>query len=144
VVAWLLASHIFGLVLWISGLLVTTMALSRHTQETSPEARQALARLERLYLRALADTGALVAILAGIGLITTSPDYYLHAGWLHMKLTLVVGVVGLHGFIAARTKAFAAGRIKLERGQARLLTVAILIIFLLILIVTLPVRVAMS
>jgi putative membrane protein len=144
VVAWLLASHIFGLVLWISGLLVTTMALSRHTQETSPEARQVLARLERLYLRALADTGALVAILAGIGLITTSPNYYLHAGWLHMKLTLVVGVIGLHGYIAARTKAFAAGRIKMERGQARLLTVAILAIFLLILIVTLPVRVAMS
>lgn len=143
-VAWLLAAHIFGLVFWISGLLVTTVTLSRHAQETSPDVRQALARLERVCLRGLADPGALLTVLAGISLITTSPTYYLHAGWLHMKLTLVVGLIAMHGLVAVRAKSFAAGRITMERGQARLLLAAILAIFLLILIATLPVRVAMS
>jgi hypothetical protein len=36
------------------------------------------------------------------------------------------------------TKLFAAGRITLQRGQARVLLVAVLLIFLLILISTLP------
>ena len=39
----LLVGHIFGLVFWVSGLLVTSMALTRHTQEALAEARQALA-----------------------------------------------------------------------------------------------------
>jgi hypothetical protein len=36
------------------------MALTRHTQEASAEARYALSRLERIYLRGLADPGALL------------------------------------------------------------------------------------
>jgi hypothetical protein len=51
------------------------MALTRHTQETSADARHALARLERIYLRGLADPGALLTILAEAGLIMTNPSY---------------------------------------------------------------------
>lgn len=137
VVPALLVVHIFGLVFWISGLLVTSMALTRHTQEASADARQALARLERIYLRGLADPGALLTILAGIGLITTNSSYYLHAPWLHIKLTFVLLLIGLHGAVAVRSKRFAAGRIALQRSEARLLVVATLLIFLSILVATL-------
>src|SRR5579864_5985970 len=130
VVPALLVAHIFGLVFWVSGLLVTSMALTRHTQETSAEARQALARLERIYLRGLADPGALLTILAGVSLIMTKPSYYLHAPWLHIKLAFVVLLIGMHGFIAARSKAFAAGRIALQRREARLFVIATLFVFL--------------
>jgi protoporphyrinogen IX oxidase len=137
VVPVLLVFHIFGLVFWVSGLLVTSMALTRHTQEASAEARQALARLERIYLRGLADPGALLTILAGVGLIMTNSTYFLHAPWLHLKLTFVLLLIGLHGFIAMRTKRFGAGRIELQRKDARLLVVATLLLFLSILIATL-------
>jgi protoporphyrinogen IX oxidase len=137
VVSVLLVLHIWGLVFWVSGLLVTSMALTRHTQEASPEARQALARLERIFLRGLADPGALLTILAGIGLIATNSSYYLHAPWLHIKLTFVALLIGLHGVVAMRTKRFRAGSIQLQRGEARLLVVATLLLFLSILIATL-------
>ena len=133
----LLVFHVLGLVFWVSGLLVTSMALTRHTQEASAEARQALARLERIYLRGLADPGALLTILAGVGLIMTNRSYFLHAPWLHLKLTFVLLLIGLHGFIAMRTKRFGAGRIALQRKDARLLVVATLLIFVSILIATL-------
>ena len=133
----LLVVHVFGLVFWVSGLLVTSMALTRHTQEASAEARQALARLERIFLRGLADPGALLVILAGIGLISTNSSYYLHAPWLHIKLTFVVLLIGLHGIVAVRTKRFGAGTIQLQRGEARLLVVATILIFISILISTL-------
>ena len=133
----LLVVHVLGLVFWVGGLLVTSMALTRHAQEASADARGALARLERIYLRGLADPGALLTILAGISLILTNRSYYLHAPWLHIKLTFVVLLIGLHGWVAARTKAFSTGRIELQRGEARLLVVATLLIFVSILIATL-------
>ena len=137
VVPALLVVHIFGIVLWVSGLLVTSMALTRHTQETSGEARQALARLERIYLRGLADVGALLVILAGISLIMTKPSYYLHAPWLHIKFLFVLFLLGLHGAIAVRTKRNATGKISMRRGEARFFVAATLLIFLSILIATL-------
>ena len=133
----LLVVHMFGLVFWVSGLLVTSMALTRHTQEASPEARQALARLERIFLRGLADPGALLTIRAGLSLILTNSSYYLHAPWLHVKLTFIVLLIGLHGIVAVRTTRFGAGRIHMQRGEARWLVVATLLIFLSILIATL-------
>jgi len=137
VVPALLVVHIFGIVLWVSGLLVTSMALTRHTQETSAEARQALARLERIYLRGLADVGALLVILAGISLIMTKPSYYLHAPWLHIKFLFVLFLLGLHGALAVRTKRNATGKISMQRGEARFYVAATLLIFLSILIATL-------
>jgi putative membrane protein len=137
VVPVLLVGHLFGLVFWVSGLLVTSMALTRHTQETVTEARSALARLERIYLRGLADPGALLTILAGVSLIMTKPSYYLHAPWLHIKLTFVLLLIVLHGMIAMRTKAFSTGRIVMQRGEARLMVAATLFFFLSILIATL-------
>jgi putative membrane protein len=133
----LLVGHVLGLVLWVSGLLVTSMALTRHTQETAAEVRQAFARLERIYLRGLADPGALLTILAGVSLISTNSHYYLHAPWLHIKLTFVLFLIALHGRLAMRTKAFATGRNAMQRSEARILVIATLLIFLSILIATL-------
>ena len=144
VVSALLVAHVFGLVFWVSGLLVTSMALTRHTQEASAEARQALARLERIYLRGLADPGALLTILAGAGLIATNSHYYFRAPWLHIKLTFVLLLIGLHGMVAIRTKAFATGRIALQRSEARILVVATLFLFLCILVATLVGRVYLT
>jgi protoporphyrinogen IX oxidase len=137
-IAWILVAHVFGITLWVSGLLVTTIALSRHTQETAAESREAMARMERLFLRGLADPGALLTLLAGVTVIANNPAYYLHARWLHIKLLFVLMMIVLHGAIAVGSKLFAAGRITLQRGQARVLMVAVLLIFLLILISTLP------
>jgi protoporphyrinogen IX oxidase len=137
VVPALLVGHVLGLVFWVGGLLVTSMALTRHTQEVSAEARQALARLERIYLRGLADPGALLTILAGASLIMTNSSYYLHAPWLHIKLTFVLLLIGLHGIVAVRTKRFSTGRITVQRSEARLVVLATLFLFLSILIATL-------
>jgi putative membrane protein len=139
-IAWTLVAHIFGVMLWVSGLLVTAIALSRHAQETSPAGREALARLEKIFLRGLADPGAAITILAGIVLFTSALQANLHAPWLHIKLSFVVVLIGLHGWIGTRSKYLSTGRIQLQPGQARLLAIAVLVIFLIILILTLPGR----
>jgi protoporphyrinogen IX oxidase len=137
-ISWILVIHVFGFVFWVSGLLVTTIALLRHTQETSPEARNALARLEKIFLRGMADPGALLTILAGITMIATNPTYYLHAPWLHIKLSFVIAMIALHIVIAMRTKSYAAGKTSLETGQVRMILITIILVLLLILVSTLP------
>ena len=137
-VAWLLVFHIFGFTLWISGLLMTTFVLLRHIRETAPEARAGLAAVERFGLRALGDPGASLAILAGIMLITTNSSYYLHARWLHIKFIFVLLLIALHVIVGTRSKAFASGKITLDSGYVRLLLIVIVLVFISILIATLP------
>jgi putative membrane protein len=137
-VPWLLVVHVFGFTLWICGLLMCSFVLLRHTRETIPEARASLAGLEKLSLRAMADPGATLAILAGVLLITTNRPYFLHAGWLHIKLIFVLLLISLHIVLGTRSKALASGRVTLDPGYVRFLFVVILLVFLSILVATLP------
>ena len=137
-VAWLLVLHILGFTLWISGLLMTSLVLLRRIGATAPETRASLAAIEKLGLRAMADPGAFLAILAGILLIMTNRSYYLHARWLHIKFIFVLLLIALHVIVGTRSKAFASGRITLDRGYVRLLSIVIVLVFISILIATLP------
>jgi putative membrane protein len=137
-VAWLLVLHILGFTLWISGLLMTSLVLLRHIGATAPETRASLAAIEKLGLRAMADPGALLAIVAGILLVMTNRSYYLHARWLHIKFIFVLLLIALHVIVGTRSKAFASGRITLDRGYVRLLSIVIVLVFISILIATLP------
>jgi putative membrane protein len=137
-VAWTLVGHVLGFVLWIAGLLATTLILAQHCQETSAETRRSLARLGRICMRGLADPGALLALSGGVILITTNQSYYLHARWLHIKLVFVAVLIVLHGLVAIRNKSMISGSTNFPPTHAKILFVAILLVFLLILISTLP------
>ncbi len=136
--AWTLVVHILGLVFWIGALLIVTNLLAQHAQETSPEVRQAFGRLEMRLFRGMANPGALLTVITGITLILTNRSYYLRAGWLHAKLVLVAVLIGLHWVVFSRTRAFVAGRIRLQRRECITLHGAIVLIFLGILILVLP------
>ena len=101
------------------------------------EAKQALSRLERIFLRGLADPGALLTIVAGLTLIMTNASYYMHAPWLHIKLTFVLLLIGLHGLVAVRTKKFSTGKIIMQRGEARMLVASVIFLLASILVATL-------
>jgi protoporphyrinogen IX oxidase len=137
-VAWLLVLHVFGFTLWISGLLMTSLVLLRHVAVADVQARSTLAGIEKLGLRAVADPGATLAILAGILLIMSNSPYYLHARWLHIKFIFVMLLIALHVIVGTRSKAFASGRITLDRGYIRVLSIVIVLVFISILIATLP------
>ena len=137
-VAWLLALHIFGFTLWVSGLLMATLVLLRHVGQKVPETRASFAGIEKFALRGLADPGATLAILAGILLILSNRQYYLHALWLHIKLIFVLLLIVLHVIVGTRSKAHAAGRVSLDGGYVRLLAIVIILVFISILVATLP------
>jgi putative membrane protein len=137
-VAWTLVAHVFGFVLWMAGLLMATVVLLQHSQESSPEVRRALPQIGRVCLRGLADPGAVLTLLAGIILVATNRAYYLHAQWLQIKIVFVAVLIGVHAIVAISNKSLLSGRAKLQHSHGKLLFGVILFVFLLILISTLP------
>jgi putative membrane protein len=141
---WLIVLHVTGIVLWAGGLLAASFVLAQHTQETNADARAAFAKLEKKFLRAFADPGAALAILAGIALLWTNSSYYLNARWMQGKLALVLLLIGLHGLAGIRAKRCAAGTVTLQRRDAMLLFAAVAVLLILILAATFPGSVYLS
>ena len=132
-VAWALVFHILGFVFWMGGLLVVTQVLAMHTEETAPEARDTLTRLENKLLKGIIHPGAAIAVVAGIVVVALQPDY-LRQTWLHAKLSLVAILIALDLIVYFRTKAFHAGRIEVQRREFKMLHGAISLVFLGILV----------
>lgn len=132
-VAWTLVFHIIGLVFWLGSLLVVTQVLAAHTEESSPEAREVLGRLELKLLRGLAHPGAAIMVITGIILILQESGV-LHERWLQLKLLLVVILVALDLRVTFRARAFQRGKIELTRGECMGLHGGIALVFTLIVI----------
>jgi len=132
-VAWALVFHVIGLVFWMGGLLMATRALAAQADETSPEARQALARYAMKVLKGFVHPGAAITVIAGAVVLWLQPDY-LHQAWLHAKLFLVVLLLGMNVKVHWRVKAVAEGRAEVRRRDAMMLHGIASLIFLLIVI----------
>ncbi len=135
-VAWTLVFHIIGLVFWLGSLLVVTQILAIHTEETSPETRATLGRLESKLLRGLAHPGAAIMVITGFLLVSHDP-VYLREHWLHAKLLLVVVLVALDLRLTFRARELQEGKIELSRRECMFLHGAISLVFLAILILVL-------
>ncbi len=135
-VAWILVFHLVGLVFWLGSLLAVTHVLAIHSQETSPDARAALGRLEMKLLNGLAHPGAALMVITGTILIGENPQY-LRQHWLHAKLLLVALLVVLDLRVYFRASAFLAGRVQLRRRECMALHGAISLAFFGILILVL-------
>jgi len=135
-VAWTLALHLIGLVFWLGSLLVVTQILATHTEETSPETRLTLGRLESKLLKGLAHPGAALMVITGSLLVSEDP-HYLREHWLHVKLLLVVILVALDLRVTFRARKFQEGKIDLSRRECMVLHGAISLVFLAILILVL-------
>ena len=115
---WLLSGHLIGVFIWIGGLFTVYWLLRIHAHSPS-EMHEKLTLMERS-MALMMDIAAAVAIGCGVALIfktsPTNPTGNLltqkGAGWLHIKLTVVVlGVLPVHGMIRARIKKFQQGKI---------------------------------
>ena len=96
---WIKAAHVFGFVLWI-GSMVALSLLGAATRRAEGGARSALADAARPVGMAM-DIGATLAIAAGVVMILGSLDPVppLKRPYFHIKLTLAVVLIGLHGLL---------------------------------------------
>ena len=101
--AWILAFHVFGVILWMGSLLVLSSLLGLVAEEVGVSKERFLVAARRLF-DISANGGALAAIGFGIWLIFIDPAV-LRQGWLHIKLLLVVGIIVMHARLYRRINA---------------------------------------
>ena len=115
---WLKAFHIIGVVSWFAGLLYLPRLFVYHSQiqggqagngviDDSPGNARFKIMERKLFM--IMTIGALVAAGFGVAMLAVAPDYLLMR-WLHVKLLLVLLLIGYHGACFALLQQFAADR----------------------------------
>ena len=106
---WLKAFHIVFVVTWFAGLFYLPRLFVYHVAAADTLSVERFAVMERR-LFGIMTFGALLAIVFGVSMILASPHYYLHAGWLHVKLILVAALIGYHLWCRTLLTALREGR----------------------------------
>ncbi len=104
---WLEAFHIIFVVTWFAGLFYLPR-LFVYAAENPDGPRFELLKTMQPRLLGITHIGAAVAIALGISLLIAEP-YYLTMGWMHAKLTLVLGLIGYHLWCTRIVGIFARG-----------------------------------
>lgn len=105
---WLKAFHIIGVVMWFAGLFYLPRLFVYHAGAKEATLRTRFKVMERRLL-VMTHIGGVLAIGFGIATLASEP-FYLHAGWLHVKLTLVLLLVIYHGALVKLVRDFAHDR----------------------------------
>jgi putative membrane protein len=121
---WFKAFHIVGFVTWFGGLFYLPRLFIYH-QEANEQPEPACSILkqqfqimeQRLY-GIIMTPGMLLTIAMAIALIYTEPQV-LHETWLHIKLALVLGLIGYHHYCKRLMKQLAADECKFSSNQLR-------------------------
>lgn len=88
-ILWLKAFHIIAMVAWFAGLFYLPRLFVYHAQATDAVSITRFKIMERRLYYAITWPAAVLTTVLGLLLLMLSP-YYLKAGWMHVKLTLVV------------------------------------------------------
>jgi putative membrane protein len=105
---WLKAFHVIGVVMWFAGLFYLPRLLVYHAEAAEAALRDRFKVMERRLL-VMTHIGGALAIGFGIATLASEP-FYLHAGWLHVKLALVLVLVIYHGALVKLVRNFARDR----------------------------------
>ena len=106
---WVKAFHVIAIIAWMAGMLYLPRLFVYHC-EAEPNTRQSetFKVMERRLLRVIMNPAMIVTWLLGLWLAWRGGWFV--AGWLHIKLLLVLAMSGLHGLFALWVKDFALDR----------------------------------
>ena len=101
---WIKALHIIAVIAWMAGLLYLPRLYVYHAAaDIGSEFSEKLKIMERRLLRAIMNPAMLVSLIAG-GALLAYQDF--SSGWLHVKLTAIVGLLIMHMLMAKWRKDF--------------------------------------
>lgn len=103
---WVTALHVVAVIAWMAGMLYLPRLFVYHAEvgAGSPQS-QTFKVMERRLLKAIVNPAMIVVWVSGLWLAWNV--FAFQAGWLHAKITLVVLMSGLHGYLSASTRRFA-------------------------------------
>lgn len=103
---WLKALHIISVIAWMAGMLYLPRLYVYHANAAKgSELSETLKVMERRLLRFIINPAMGSAFFFGILMLVSNPEL-LHQGWIHAKLTLVLGLGAVHGLYSKWRKVF--------------------------------------
>jgi putative membrane protein len=105
---WWKSLHIFFMVCWFAGIFYLPRLFVNHAMAEHEAVVRQLIVMERKLYRFITPF-AVLTVVFGLMLMAGRWDYYLSAGWLHAKLSLVVVLLAYHFYCGRLVKAFAEG-----------------------------------
>lgn len=88
---WFKAFHIIGVVMWFAGMFYLPRLFVYHAAATDAPSIERFKIMERRLFKMM-SIGAALTLIFGIATLITVPAF-LQMGWMHAKLTLVVGLI---------------------------------------------------
>lgn len=126
---WYKAFHIVGFVTWFAGLFYLVRLFVYHAEANDkPEPARSILKeqyelMEKRLYSIITTPAMLLTVAMAIGLISTEPEI-LKQPWLHVKIALVVLLIGYHHYCKRIMKKLAAGESKITAQQFRWLNEA--------------------
>ena len=130
---WLLAFHIIAVIASMAGMLYLPRLFVYHC-EADPGSRQSetFKVMERRLLRVIINPAMAVTWVLGLWLAYRGG--WFAAPWLHVKLVLVLGMMGVHGILSKYVREFAADRRRKSAKFFRILNEVPTVLLILIVI----------
>ena len=93
---WIKAGHIISVIAWMAGLLYLPRLFVYHAEATKgSDLSETLKIMERRLLRAIMNPAMLSSLFFG-GLLLADSATDWSAGWLHLKLLCIAGLIVIH------------------------------------------------
>lgn len=116
---WLTIGHVIFMVFWLAGLfMLPRQCIYMHDAPAGSD-EEALWAHRMGLLRKIILTPSLLVVWV-LGLTQAYAMEIFTAGWLHIKITLVLALTGYHGWLVGKTKAMARGERPLSERTLRL------------------------
>lgn len=136
---WIKAAHIIAVIAWMAGMLYLPRLFVYHA-EAAPgsDTVETLKVMERRLLRAIINPAMMITWVLGLWLAWRGFGF--SGGWLHAKIAAVVALSGVHGYLSASVRRFAADRNTRDSRHWRIINEVptVLMIVIVVLVVVKP------
>lgn len=102
------ALHVIAIVCWFAGLFYLPRLFVYHAMSEDEASKERFCIMERKLYRGIMLPSMLATVILGLWLLHLNPAW-LSMGWMHIKLVLVVILIGYHHLCGAQLKRFARG-----------------------------------
>jgi putative membrane protein len=139
---WLKAFHVIFVVTWFAGLFYLPRLFVYHAEAGEAVVRERLKVMERRLMMITHVGGGLAVLfgLATLGAFAHASPAYAMQGWLHVKLALVLALIGYHVMLVRLVREFARDENRRSSRWLRLFNEipAVLLIAIVLLVVVKP------
>jgi putative membrane protein len=107
---WIKAFHIIAVVAWFAGLFYLPRLFVYHSQKPDLKTHHLFSLMEYRLYHYIMTPAAICTLGLGLWLLSYNLKGYLHAPWMHVKLSLVALLVFYHLYLGQLRAALAAQR----------------------------------